>query len=748
MASYKAAFLVLSCAVLLESASGRQLQESSCNFDTVFSLRSEWESTDEPCHKKLPFELWTLMKAEGSAQSPDALHVRDNCIKTQESTTSEAGQAHEVAELITGLADLGCTRTMGEDQTVCVMSDSFDRLGFAEDLRASGDLPQVDVVKELPSDEDASDEGSAMLEIMFDIAPGATYKFNTATVGEQTFADDVTVLANEEMCDIIVDDIGYPDAPAFRDGVIAVAVDEAVDSGGLHFTSAGNTGNGFRFMSDFECATGFENYFEQTASCGTGVASHVFQPEETGALRYFYALPVETPEEVFYLHWDAEIGTTQDIWIALWLGNVATGALTFVFVFDEVSGEKAVEEFAFLPFFTIDGTVDANYRYYMQVIDLGEEGDIEAEFFLVSPLHSLAGSSDGAIYGHKCAANAFAIAAMDIDQGDGVGGAFEDPETSPVNDFSSRGPCIVNGETRLKPTTTAADHVTTSTLGFEEFSGTSAAAPAAGAIASIVRAACFPTVVGYAEITEMLTNYDYTIDLTSDAGGDAETWGAEGGYGIISASQMLAWIAANCGESCPGASTTEEPVAPSPEPIAPAPEPIAPSAEPIAPVTPETPTEGVLCNSFGCPGGFIPIPEASVTECGGGDCTVEQCCQAFCSFHACPDGYIQVPDAGTVECDGDGGDCTTEQCCVDGNTGGTGGGLLCNSFGCPGGYIPIPEASVTECDGGDCTVDQCCQAFCSFYACPDGYIQVPDAGTIECDGGDCSTEQCCVDNGP
>lgn len=59
-------------------------------------------------------------------------------------------------------------------------------------------------------------------------------------------------------------------------------------------------------------------------------------------------------------------------------------------------------------------------------------------------------------------------------------------------------------------------------------------------------------VVGYAEIMEMLTNYDYTIDLTSDAGGDAETWGAEGGYGIISASQMLAWVAANCGESCPG----------------------------------------------------------------------------------------------------------------------------------------------------------------------------------------------------
>lgn len=54
-----------------------------------------------------------------------------------------------------------------------------------------------------------------------------------------------------------------------------------------------------------------------------------------------------------------------------------------------------------------------------------QQGDIEAEFFLMSPLHSLAGSSDGAIFGHACAANAVAIAAMDIDQGDGVGGAFE-----------------------------------------------------------------------------------------------------------------------------------------------------------------------------------------------------------------------------------------------------------------------------------------------------------------------------------
>ena len=58
--------------------------------------------------------------------------------------------------------------------------------------------------------------------------------------------------------------------------------------------------------------------------------------------------------------------------------------------------------------------------------------------------------------------------------------------------------------------------------------------------------------VTYNDMMEMLTNYDYTIDVTSDAGGEAEIWGNEAGYGIISAEKMLGWVAANCHESCSG----------------------------------------------------------------------------------------------------------------------------------------------------------------------------------------------------
>lgn len=47
----------------------------------------------------------------------------------------------------------------------------------------------------------------------------------------------------------------------------------------------------------------------------------------------------------------------------------------------------------------------------------------------------------------------------------GPNGEFEDPETSQVETLSSRGPCIVRGDTREKPTTCAADGVSTSTPG-------------------------------------------------------------------------------------------------------------------------------------------------------------------------------------------------------------------------------------------------------------------------------------------
>lgn len=57
------------------------------------------------------------------------------------------GALLQVAELIAGLEGIGCTRTTGEDQTVCVISNGFDSGGAASGLQASGDLPEVEIIK-------------------------------------------------------------------------------------------------------------------------------------------------------------------------------------------------------------------------------------------------------------------------------------------------------------------------------------------------------------------------------------------------------------------------------------------------------------------------------------------------------------------------------------------------------------------------------------------------------------------------
>lgn len=50
----------------------------------VHADRSTWASGDEPCHQKLPFDLWLLMKAEGSAEDDDAQHVYVECLHEPE----------------------------------------------------------------------------------------------------------------------------------------------------------------------------------------------------------------------------------------------------------------------------------------------------------------------------------------------------------------------------------------------------------------------------------------------------------------------------------------------------------------------------------------------------------------------------------------------------------------------------------------------------------------------------------------
>ncbi|HEX3528688.1 MAG TPA: neuroendocrine convertase 1, partial [Thermoanaerobaculia bacterium] len=125
----------------------------------------------------------------------------------------------------------------GAGVKICVLSTGVDSLAA---LQASGDLPPgVDV---LPGQAGSGDEGSAMLEIVHDLAPGAQLGFATANPDVATFAANIIAL-KDAGCNIIADDVLYLVESPFQDLDIADAVNQVTAAGVLYFSSAGNEGN-------------------------------------------------------------------------------------------------------------------------------------------------------------------------------------------------------------------------------------------------------------------------------------------------------------------------------------------------------------------------------------------------------------------------------------------------------------------------------------------------------------------------
>ena len=129
----------------------------------------------------------------------------------------------------------------GTGVLVGVLSDSYNCLGGATVDMATGDLPpSVLVLQESSCGQNAhSDEGRAMLQIVHDVAPGASLAFATAFGGQAGFANNILAL-RDRGAKVIVDDVGYFAEPMFQDGVIAQAVDDVKATGVAYFSAAGN----------------------------------------------------------------------------------------------------------------------------------------------------------------------------------------------------------------------------------------------------------------------------------------------------------------------------------------------------------------------------------------------------------------------------------------------------------------------------------------------------------------------------
>src|SRR3989337_2040421 len=114
----------------------------------------------------------------------------------------------------------------GTGVRVGVISDGVDSMAVSQ---ATGDLTNnIDVNPSLPG---SGDEGTALLEIIHDIAPGAELAFSEGFSSSATFINSLNFLVNDADVDIIVDDIGFLNEPYFPDGMVAQAVADAIAKG-------------------------------------------------------------------------------------------------------------------------------------------------------------------------------------------------------------------------------------------------------------------------------------------------------------------------------------------------------------------------------------------------------------------------------------------------------------------------------------------------------------------------------------
>lgn len=382
-----------------------------------------------------------------------------------------------------------------------VLSDGVRDLAASQ---ASGDLGPVTV---LPGQSGTSagqcattslcDEGTAMLEIIHDLAPGAQLFFATALPTQAAFAQNIRDL-RAAGCDIIVDDVSYFAESPFQDGqapavvsptnggVIAQAVADVTASGALYFSSAGNAGN-----KNDNTSGVWEGDFADggDAPAPIGAANgriHLFPADGATPAQTFNSV-VAVGSGQYNLNWSDPLGGTGDDYDLYALNSTGTTVLA-----SSTSTQDGNDD----PFEAISPSAAGTRLVIVKFSGA-------ARFLRLNTNRGrLTVNTPGQTTGHSTVADAFGVAAVSQTT------AFPNPHSAAnvVETFSSDGPRRIfyqadgtaftpgntsstGGILRQKPDIAATDNVSvTGAGGFPIlFGGTSAAAPHAAAVAGLLK---------------------------------------------------------------------------------------------------------------------------------------------------------------------------------------------------------------------------------------------------------------------
>ncbi len=342
-----------------------------------------------------------------------------------------------------------------------VVSDGVSSLAASQ---ASGDLPGVQVLNA-----GSGDEGIAILEIIYDCAPGAALAFSSAKdpsgfTTTLAFAQSVNALASAG-AHLIIDDVIFLTDPSFEDGLTALN-DRAVGSNVLRISAAGNDALA-HYQGMFTPGP-----FDSGIPMKPGTR-HDFGGGDTLLRIRVPASPGGTAAALF-LQWGNRVGGAGDDYDLC--VRRTDGSILVCSLLVQDGNDDPIEAILLICFGSFGGSCPADIQ-----ITLYAGSPRLLELYCAGPcLFDEFNVVADSVFGHQAAPEVLAVAAS--------------PASAPdiIEPFSAAGPATILfpvPEMRFKPDLTGIDGVATTRPGFNPFFGTSAAAAhVAGGAALVMQA--------------------------------------------------------------------------------------------------------------------------------------------------------------------------------------------------------------------------------------------------------------------